>query len=582
MFVVPSLLVGALLALVLGGKPARVLALRFRLAPLVPVAFALQLVLFTRIGASIGYDVRAVLHVTSYGMLLAFGAANLRLRPLALVMLGTVLNAAAIAANHGRMPVSARASDAAGVSVGGISNLSPDGHRLHVLGDVFALPQSLPFANVFSIGDLLIALGAIALVVTVSLEPAAEPVLSVGRLAQPLREQGFRRLATGKLVSQVGDWLTTAALVGWLYNETGSTAEVALLMLARLVPPIVGSSAAAMVVDRVSKKRLLVTVELVRGVFVLGAFGAVATGERPLVFVAIAGSGALAATSAAATPALVPALLPVSSYESANAVLGISENVAMAIGSASAGIALTSVGVEPALVIDTLTFVAAAVLFTRLPAAAAVRAPRRARGPITGLRYLLARRSVLVLVGSFAAATLATGLANVTLPRFLERGVGLGPGGYGFGFAALAVGLALGEGSMGFVHIGDSAGRWIGAGLALMASLFGLLALVNHAPTALLVLAAIGFVDGTTDIVFDTAVQRDVDPQFHGAVFGFASAAFRTTMMAAVLAAPIVNDLLPPGRVLLFTAFFLSVASLIAWTARARPAPLLRAAEIAG
>ena len=36
--------------------------------------------------------------------------------------------------------------------------------RLLFLGDVFAVPKWVPFANVFSIGDLLLVLGGIALV----------------------------------------------------------------------------------------------------------------------------------------------------------------------------------------------------------------------------------------------------------------------------------------------------------------------------------------------------------------------------------------------------------------------------------
>jgi len=577
MFLLPSLAVGLLLALILGGKPARLLEVRFRLAPLVPIALGVQLVLFTPLGSGLPTAARETLHLGTYALMLAFGAANLRLRPFVPIVIGTALNAVAITANGGGMPVSSVALRAAGIVSGTGSNLSPHGHSLRLLGDVFALPSALPLANVFSGGDVLIALGAIALLVTVSLEPSPDRLLSAGRMTRPLATRGFRTLLLGKLVSEVGDWLTTAVLVGWLYNESRSTAQVALLILARLVPPILGSSVAAIVVDRVSKRRVLVFVELARAVFVAGALAAVATGEHKLVFVAVAASGGLAALSNAAMPTLVPVLLPVTQYESANAALGLAENLAMAFGAACAGLALTSFGVVPALAVDIATFAVAAAFFTRLPRLAMQPSRQRSVGLLAGVRHLAAKRGVLVLLGAFAAATAATGLANATLPRFAEEGLGLGPGGYCFGFAALAVGLALGEGSMGFVSVGDSAGRWIGGGLALMAGLFTLLALTQHVPTALLLLAAIGFVDGTTDIAFDTAVQRETDQQFHGAVFGVASAAFRTTMTAAVIIAPLANDLVPAGRVLLFTGFLLAFAAAITWLGGERSDRALRA-----
>jgi hypothetical protein len=563
MFLLPSLLIGILLAVALGGRLERLLEVRFRLPGLIPIALTVQVIAFSRFGDGLPDRLREPAHLASYGLLVAFGLANLRIRPLGLTLLGLTLNAIAIGANSGRMPVSTSAARAVGITTDGQSNVTLTSHHLQVLGDVFALPHSLPLANVFSVGDLLIMLGVASFIVITAIDDGQKRVHGLSRMTRPLRNRAFRQLAAGKLVSQTGDWLTTAAVVGWIYHATGSTTDVAALMLARLVPPILGSGIAAIVVDRLSKHRLLVLIEVSRGVAALGVLIGIATGHRPAVFAAIAVSGALAAMSAAAVPVLVPALVPVEQYASANASLGLAENVAMALGSASAGVALSSVGVRAALVIDIATFAAAALIFSRLRLTPVQSRRKVALSPLAGLRYLLGRRSMLVLVGSFAAATLATGLANATLPRFLTDGFGLGLGSYGFGFAALAVGLALGEGSVGFVRVGTSPGRWIGVGLAMMAGLFGLLAFVQHAPTALLVLMAIGFVDGTTDIVFDTAVQREADPRYHGAIFGFATASFSTTMMVAVALAPLANRVLAANTVLLVTAFFLTAAAAV-------------------
>ena len=59
------------------------------------------------------------------------------------------------------------------------------------------------------------------------------------RLRRPLESPAFRRLALGKSISYLGDWLMVAVLVGWVYESTSSVAQVALLMVIRLVPPIV-------------------------------------------------------------------------------------------------------------------------------------------------------------------------------------------------------------------------------------------------------------------------------------------------------------------------------------------------------
>jgi len=565
MFLLPSLVLGLVLAVALGGKPERILSVRFRTTWAIPLAFAIQIFLFTSAAAHVPARLHGLLHVSTYLLLLLFAAANVRVRGLSFVLLGTLANAAAIIANGGSMPVSPEAAEAAGVSLQGTSNVSAHADRLSFLGDVFALPSALPFGNVFSLGDLLIGFGMVAFLVIVSLDAKGEPPLRLARIATPLTTVSFRRLALGRLISQTGDWLTMVGLIGWVYQTTGSTTHVAGLLLVRLAPPILGGAAAAFVVDRLPKRTLLVGIEWTRGAAVLLALAGVLTGSRLIVFLAIGISGALAALSEALLPALVPSILQQRQYAAGNSLLGMVENVAMVIGSLCAGLAVSFVGIEPALILDALSFVFAAGIFLfvqpRLVASEAGE-NRRAR---SGLRYLLSRRRLLILVLAFAAATLATGLANATLPRFLEERVGLGPGGYGFGFAALAAGLALGKASVGFTRAGQHGSRWIGCALILMAGLFVVLGLSDHAPTVLVILGLIGFVDGTTDVIFDTIVQNEAEPAYYGSVFGVASATYMSTMMIAIALAPAANSVLAANELLIAVCVFLATAGAIAF-----------------
>jgi hypothetical protein len=245
----------------------------------------------------------------------------------------------------------------------------------------------------------------------------------------------------------------------------------------------------------------------------------------------------------------------------------------MAIGALGAGIALSASSAVVALGVDLVTFAAAAALFwtIRVRPQPTDREPTEA-GMRAGLRYLLGRRPLLVVVAAFGAATLATGLTNATLPRFLDGELGLGPGAYGFGLSALAWGLAVGQGVVGFTRVGATGGRWIGAALLVMAGLFFTLASTTHAPTAILLLGLIGVVDGTTDVLFDTIIQRESDPGYYGRVFGFAAAFITTTMMGAVAAAPLLNSIGRPHSVILFGALFLLAASAVA-LAGSRRAP---------
>jgi uncharacterized protein DUF5317/MFS transporter/transketolase-like protein len=585
MFLLPSLVLGVVFAVLLGGRPSRVADVRFRLSWTVLAALAVQFVIFGKLGESLEPVAVQRLHIASYVLLLAFAAANLRVRALVPVLLGLAANAVAIIANHGLMPVSMGAARSVGLSPGVQDNtIVADGTRLSFLGDVFALPAEFPLANVFSIGDILIGIGGMLFIVLVSIQDGGERALEPGRLLEPLRTRSYRVLAAGKLISHAGDWITLTALVGWIYESTGSTGKASLLLLARLAPPVLGGGIAALVVDRLPKQRLLVWIELARGAAVAGALFGIVSGMHSAVYVALAASGGLAAISNACVPSLLPSLLPTGQLASANAGLGIAKDGAMAVGALGSAMILSTFGVTSALVVDLGTFVASIVLF------GLIRAPlrrgeerQREEGSSGGLRYVLGRRWLLVLVFSFAAATLATGLTNATLPRLLEDRLGFGAGGYGFGIASLAAGLALGQMLVGFARVGETAGRWIGAGLLVMAGLFGVLGLIDHGPTALLVLGAIGFVDGTTDVLFETVVQREADPRRYGAVFGFSYAFITATMMSAVALAPLVNGIVSPGVAILGGGALLVVAGAIALlgmprtkAAATRPGGILR------
>ncbi len=161
MFALYAVLVGALLGLATGGRVSGLSDLRFRWAGLALAGLIVQLLLFLppiadRIGAA-----GAVIYVASSGLVLVAVLANLAIPGLKLAAAGAASNLLAITANGGYMPASPDALAALGKDVGAAysnSAVVPD-PVLAGLTDIWAMPGWLPFANVFSIGDLLLAVG---------------------------------------------------------------------------------------------------------------------------------------------------------------------------------------------------------------------------------------------------------------------------------------------------------------------------------------------------------------------------------------------------------------------------------------
>jgi hypothetical protein len=182
MFVLYAVLAGLLIGLLVGGRLSGLARLEFEWAPLIALGMAIQLALFSDpIASSIG-SAGPPIYVGSSLLVLAAVCRNWSITGLPIVALGAASNLAAIVANGGYMPASAGALAAQGrdaPSVYSNSTYLAD-PALAPLTDIFAMPTWIPLANVFSIGDILIAVG-IGLAIVAAMRRGARD----GRPASP-------------------------------------------------------------------------------------------------------------------------------------------------------------------------------------------------------------------------------------------------------------------------------------------------------------------------------------------------------------------------------------------------------------
>lgn len=149
-----------LLPLLIGGHVRHLGAVPLRHVGWIMAALAVQILIVEIVTGPVAV-LRAV-HIVTYVMLAAFVLVNRRIPGLLLIGIGAGMNGLAIAVNDGVLPARAGALRAAGVGANaeGFVNSGTVAHpHLALLGDVFAVPASLPLANVFSTGDVVIILG---------------------------------------------------------------------------------------------------------------------------------------------------------------------------------------------------------------------------------------------------------------------------------------------------------------------------------------------------------------------------------------------------------------------------------------
>ncbi|NPV69680.1 MAG: DUF5317 domain-containing protein [Firmicutes bacterium] len=171
-----SIMFSILIGRLRGGRIAGFAEVEFKKVGWILLSFAVRFGLSWATGRlAIPAAVAAALHMSAYVMIVYAVARNTRLKGMWLIGLGTALNLVVIAANSGRMPIGPEGLKRAGLDVlpsfeairQGVSythELVTGATRLAFLGDVLYIPKPLWPPTVFSVGDILVMLGAFILV----------------------------------------------------------------------------------------------------------------------------------------------------------------------------------------------------------------------------------------------------------------------------------------------------------------------------------------------------------------------------------------------------------------------------------
>ncbi len=379
------------------------------------------------------------------------------------------------------------------------------------------------------------------------------------------RHRRWRWLLGSVGISLAGDLLYWVALVVFLVGE-GDASEgagwVAAVLIVRLVPYVTFGPIGGAIADRFDRRRLLVTIDLVRaGIFTAMAILIAVDGPR-LAAVVLVGMSAVCGTMYRPTlVAATPFLVTEDDLAAANAAETSLAQLSFFVGPAL-GAALVAV-IDPAIVvaIDAATFLASAAMVARIGQAGG---GRRAvadvvdvddgsepteesgivRDVVAGFRVVANDRGVAALVVLVMTVLFMFGAEQVLFVLVAGDRLGLGPEG---------VGVLMGAAGLGGLLIAPFTGKlgssarigWL-AGLSgvVSGSALAALALVDSRPAALLLVA----IDGAGAIVFEvtmiTLLQRAVADDVLGRVYAVQDALSALgevggSVVASVLAASI-------------------------------------------
>lgn len=170
-----SVFIALIVGLIQKGSLKNLGTIRFKYSFLVLLSIGLQILIFNpywdnHVGSG---ALTTNLYALALLLIYAFLLFNMKLPGMILIALGTLSNGIAIFANQGHMPASLsaysqafpeRVNELVDQQVYYNSVIINEQTRLPYLCDIFWVPHWFPLANVFSIGDVLLCIGAFILI----------------------------------------------------------------------------------------------------------------------------------------------------------------------------------------------------------------------------------------------------------------------------------------------------------------------------------------------------------------------------------------------------------------------------------
>lgn len=337
-----------------------------------------------------------------------------------------------------------------------------------------------------------------------------------------LRQRNFALLWFGGLISIAGDWVLYAALPFFVFERTHSTIATAGMIAAELGPSIVVGSFAGVYVDRLDRRRLLVVTNLLQALTVSFLLVVARGGPLWVVYAVAAGQSVLASFSQPAESALLPSLVAPDVLLTANSLTALNNRIARLVGVPLGGLLLGLLGLEPVVLADVASFLAAAAMV------AAVIAPRRVRTEERmsfsgewrdGLRLIRRERTIAVLFAVLGLMTFGGTMLDPLYVAWVRDALHRGPQVYALLLTAHSV-----AGIAGSLAVGFWGARFTPRLLVGWTSFVAGAALLVKFNLPLVALAfGLSLLGGATSVVssvsIETLAQRTVRDEFRGRVF---------------------------------------------------------------
>jgi MFS family permease len=363
------------------------------------------------------------------------------------------------------------------------------------------------------------------------LKPDRSNESSIGYFPLLKQNPSFRNLWYGQVISELGNWVNSIALYALILQLTGSGMAMAAAMMAKLLPMVIISPFAGVVIDRMDRRTVLIASDILRCFTVLCFLIVESREDLWLVYALTLFEVALTGFFEPARSAILPSIVKKNHLVTANAISGATWSIMLTLGAALGGFVVSLFGVKVAFILDALTYLLSAWFIIKIPypntkSGETIKKNNSSgiKGLAEGVRYLISRPIVLALTLLKSGMAIKGGIMTL-VPLFANR-LWSDPA-----TVSMAVGIMFSSRGVGSAIGPILIRKWLGEspkilqGSILAAFFLGSLTLLAFSVsknlwTASLFIGLSGMF-GSIVWVFSTAlIHLEADRQFLGRIFG--------------------------------------------------------------
>lgn len=179
-----------------------------------------------------------------------------------------------------------------------------------------------------------------------------------------LKDKNFSLLMFGKITSLIGSYMQSFALSLFVLNTTGSASKFASILAVALIPELILSPFAGVIVDWFDRKKILIILDLASGAIVtIFAIMYFITGEMPLsyIYILVITLSLISTIDNPTLQTIIPTITKKEDLVEANALNSLIMSIGNVISPAIAAVVYGGFGLEAVFIVNSISFFISAI-----------------------------------------------------------------------------------------------------------------------------------------------------------------------------------------------------------------------------